>query len=660
MVSQVMHVLKTGSRASTEVNGTAPPFWILRITNTRLADIFLDICGVPSKEATRRSCFSLLTRISPSIAEFWEEINQRGDSRPVFEGDAQSLVDEFLSMHQLSDTAKQNLIFLIEHLMKRKSDPIAVVENFKNTLTAMVASDGFEKQGRALKRIEDAARAVRNLSALVDRLVDFTNPITGSSVSIDERSVASRPVYISIDLGLRQRRRHYHGGILFQAIYLPEDIFTDALDPELDNDCLLSPSGKGIKVAEGGDFSELVRKYRPPGNFADAAFSTYTSAPVPIALGVRILVGKLVEICYMQSAVQSETSIRELEEASGSSSNNALVAIRKSLSHPFYYMDTIQCVVASPHGLDTASTSDRFRVACRLWCEGISAEYLPHSGLFLSLVKRMRDEPEDGSGASDWTLTELYGVCALLGVPYCVIVQPHLVKERKCVRVRKIDSDMLSQGVGSGVSGETIVPLDALAATLKEGLSLGNHNYSTSSSQGAVMLSSELSSSNMKPQRESSQSLATIDCVIVEDDGYYNSSNISKSETPRWKTYLKAQKRVERSSESFLSSMKTMNQGNGLFVFSCSLPFFVLRQYGTSLLRHEKNHMLTTLAFQETESEKYKKSLKTLSAAIDHAMKRHRIADILLHSSLEDRFDLVSLSLPEKKPHQSHRGRYQG
>lgn len=66
----------------------------------------------------------------------------------------------------------------------------------------------------------------------------------------------SYPAYISIDLGLRQKRKHYSGRMFFQATLLQNDFFQE------DGQTTTNPflNGRGIRIAEGGRYDDLVRQ----------------------------------------------------------------------------------------------------------------------------------------------------------------------------------------------------------------------------------------------------------------------------------------------------------------------------------------------------------------------------------------------------------------
>ena len=65
--------------------------------------------------------------------------------------------------------------------------------------------------------------------------------------------------------------------------------------------------------------------------------------------------------------------------------------------------------------------------------------------------------------ASDWSMDELCGVCSLLKIPFVVIVQSHLLRDKGAVRLRRIVFD----AIGTTTTGnETFVELERLASTI--------------------------------------------------------------------------------------------------------------------------------------------------------------------------------------------------
>lgn len=77
----------------------------------------------------------------------------------------------------------------------------------------------------------------------------------------DSHTVPSKnlscPAYISIDLGLRHKRKHFSGRMFFQAILLQDDFFQGDREANTTNGMY---GGKGIRIAEGGRYDDLVRQ----------------------------------------------------------------------------------------------------------------------------------------------------------------------------------------------------------------------------------------------------------------------------------------------------------------------------------------------------------------------------------------------------------------
>lgn len=656
---------------------TTTPLWYLRLNHTRLADSILDLLGIPAKDSTRRAALSILSRFtSPSPQSLSHYVAAKkvglGRRQPFNKTDQLKqlgiLIDEAVALYGMSRSAAQRLRSFVESCLPLPPELNESIESLKKAITMIRSHDSGEIDPRRLKRFEEAAKSLRSIKDLGSLLSSLkADPLTTRHEPCNNGSM-SRPLFISLDLGLRQRRKHYHGGIIFQCITLPEDFFED-LNPDETNEVIISQNGRGIRVAEGGNFSDLVRRHRPPGNFATVLVNSYTAAPIPACAGVRIAVGKLTELIYLDATAYrrnpSDTwsdSIQKLSDKHG------IQLLRQSLAHPFSYAESVKVVVVSVNGMDTASCRERFIVASRLWAEGISAEYLPQSGIMLSLLKRLREDASDSAGASDWSLQELFGVCAILNIPFVVIVQPHLFSKGS-VRLRRYPYDSLSPGQGSSTSSnEIFVSLNDLASTI-----LGDTDLLEEGNEEQVE-GNAASSSSKKDTR--------VECIFIDNDQYFgNDRELGKNETPHWKTYMKAMKGITLSAESYLSSLQdsssTLAPGMpGLPVFAAAdVSFWALRDFGTALMRREAKEQSAVGASNETieRHPKYKRVLKTLASAIDNYMRRHglwtgntvnhhsgggisssfhgqrrtsgstSLLTILLYSKSDDRFDLVTL-----------------
>jgi hypothetical protein len=268
--------------------------WYLRLTHTRLSDSILDICGVPQKDPLRRLCLRLLTQFTappPSkLSRFLPIKRKRSNSRYTEHNPKELLLASLESAtetHGLPKSAAKSLeLFILGGCMPLPLDITEAMERIKMSLLKLrhQSDKGKTADPRRFKRFEDAGKSLKHLVNLVQLLYSIgIGPLFGSKESSNVTPL-NRPLYISLDLGLRQRRNHYHGYTLYQCISLKESYFDDVAsgDDEFEtNETIISSSGPGLKIAEGGRYDDLVRRYRPPGNFGSALLNQYTTAPIP-------------------------------------------------------------------------------------------------------------------------------------------------------------------------------------------------------------------------------------------------------------------------------------------------------------------------------------------------------------------------------------------
>lgn len=308
---------------------------------------------------------------------------------------------------------------------------------------------------------------------------------------------------------------------------------------------------------------------------------------------------------------------------------------------------------------DSGSQHERAIVAARLWTEGVSAEYLSQSSVMLSLVRRIGSATDD-SGESDWSLTELHGVCALLKIPFIVVVQPHLLKDKCSVRLRQVTID---SGQTNNIN-ERLVALDDLAPNI-----LGAVMSGESQEDVALNLTSHIT----REQRGRSTQAASVKCIYIDNDTYYGvERESSKTDTP--KTHLRSMKTIALSAESFIKGLQDSSRLGSTGVPSipvfalADVSFWILRDFGTALMRRERKEQSATGACNEIierHGAKHKRSLKTLGVAIDNYMRRcglwshgpgsdqshsesSTLVSLLLYSKVDDRFDMITLSCCNK------------
>jgi hypothetical protein len=198
---------------------------------------------------------------------------------------AEDILEKFLSdlvsTHDLRASAADNLRKFFTICMPLPGNANEAIERILVAISKLRPTEAAEPDRRRLGR--DISKHLKHLSSLIQLLNSVgISPHLGSDAK-GKTEALNQPLFISIDLGLRQRRKHYHGQVLFQCIALPDEYFdqiTSIVEVQETNDTILS-SGKAFKIAEGGRYDDLVRKSRPPGNFGSALFHEYTAAAIP-------------------------------------------------------------------------------------------------------------------------------------------------------------------------------------------------------------------------------------------------------------------------------------------------------------------------------------------------------------------------------------------
>ena len=657
VVQQVITLLHSKKSGKLPFDAESP-LWFLRIGHTRLSDAILDLCGVPAKETIRKYLYDLFSHfLAPSPFT----LMTHGKAKKARKQNCRSALEARLEQAVSTLGLPQEAVKKIEIVCTETPMPSKGRESvayLKKVISKLRSSEGADvADPKRLKRFEDSAKNLRHLSDLIDLLEVHLKPLIGPRANSTYGLV--RPLFLSIDLGLRQRRKTYHGGIIFQAIVLPDNYFDDLKDEESNEELILS-SGKGLKLATGGEFSELVRKNRPPGNFASTFLQHYTTSPIPFCFGVGFSVGKLVELLYVNAAMDNIDGLNE------TSSISDISQMRKLLGHPLGNAKSVDVVIASSHGMDSLSLEERFLVATILWSEGVAAEYLAHSGVMLSLLKRIREDIQQPTTTSDWSLQELYGVCALLKIPYVVIVQKHLLKEKNSVRLIRVAVD--STGNNGSISSESLVSLENLAGVILDGSLMESEVVEVDLNQNAQTHLAAPSSTKVTRGR--------VNCILIDNDAYFGGDHeVSKSDTPHWKTHLKMIKKVEFQAETFLSSIGDPHDYAiyGVPVFAVSdATFWALRDFGTALMKLEDKEQSAKGAYLETSEKypKYKRSLKTLADAVDSYIRKAKIwkgnskestsslLTALLYSKNDDRFDAITFNLQShSQNHSTHSSR---
>ena len=88
-----------------------------------------------------------------------------------------------------------------------------------------------------------------------------------------------------------------------------------------------------------------IRKFRPPGNFASIQLDHYTAAKIPLGVGVRFFVRKMVERLYMDAAM-SKSEVHSKELASDGSFSGGVKTISSFLMYIVNRKQILSCWIA--------------------------------------------------------------------------------------------------------------------------------------------------------------------------------------------------------------------------------------------------------------------------------------------------------------------------
>lgn len=256
-------------------------------------------------------------------------------------------------------------------------------------------------------------------------------------------------------------------------------------------------------------------------------------------------------------------------------------------------------------------------------------------------------------------------------IPFVIIVQSHLLRDKGSVRLRCVSIDGALDTTGS-TTNEQIIDLENLAFTIKD-LSAQMASLDEVSSPENHLVRDATSTG--QTGQESRNQKASVDCIYVDHDQYYDPDRqVSKTETPNWKVVLKTMKSISQRGEQFIAGMmdpSLVEAGDSLPIFAVAhISFFALRDFGTCLMKRSRSERSAVGACREVAEEypKFKRIIKTLGSAIESFMKRqgywiasgHQstgknghhhgspssgpvLVTVLLYSRADDRFDMLSL-----------------
>lgn len=256
----------------------------------------------------------------------------------------------------------------------------------------------------------------------------------------------------------------------------------------------------------------------------------------------------------------------------------------------------------------------------------------------------------------------------MLHIPFVVVVQQHLLRERKSVRLRQT-TDLSS--VQNGCH-EKFVHLNNIASEIKEILSSSTRtlrsipndkneydNNIPASPFDRQSSTIQRETSTIRP-RSISTSSPDLEYIYVDSDQFYlDPDKTGSGKDPKLKNILKVIKKVQLKADSFIQ-----NELHKTFI-TVELPFRICREFNSIAMFGSGISIVASTADFQTKHPKYRKTLKTFAMCLDFMVRRfsestsssgssntgsrssHKesILSILVYAQADDRFDLLTLDV---------------
>ncbi|TMW60526.1 hypothetical protein Poli38472_000568 [Pythium oligandrum] len=404
----------------------------------------------------------------------------------------------------------------------------------------------------------------------------------------------SGPMCTRIDLGLSQRPERYASGFIFQAVLVAQ---TSSHQPAVSTGKAATST---LVIAEGGRYDQLISRFKLP--------AAYMKAANIAAMGVRFSVDKMV------SCVLASLQITAMGEAKNTlSTNGEIVCGGRS-------------VLVCSAGKATDTVLLRLQIALMLWSHGLGADFLHPDPLHLE---------------------DLEDHCAQQRIPLMVIVQNHLMREKKHVKVRVVRNPSESDVVVN-VSGLVEFVQERLKTLGAGGASGGGADmYAHLHHHGAYGGSGSASHDTIGVSGGSSRDLssAAISSTPLFDVRVVDGKHYSK-ENRNYKQ-LDTQKVVRRVSKWITSSFSAKGE-DAMKVLSVDLPFALMRELSSALM----DHGAAGVDIVTANNPRYRKQIRYTAdelLALEPSSGRERY--MLLHSLVDDRYDLLSLATSTPSKH---------
>lgn len=386
----------------------------------------------------------------------------------------------------------------------------------------------------------------------------------------------SSQICTRIDIGLSPRPERYASGFIFQAVLTSSSSTVP-----------VTPSTKTATttqvIAEGGRYDALITRFKLP--------AAYVKASSVAAMGVRFSIDKIVS-CTAASLTPAAMEPKSMCAEIIGGARKILVCTAGKAS------DTVLL---------------RMQIALMLWGHGIGADYLHPDPMHLE---------------------DLEDYCLQQGIHWMVVVQKHMMREKKQMKIRSVKNPS---------EADAVVSTSSLVDTMVEllGSSKSSHLADVHGSGGRSAHTHDALSSSGGAGRDGAGSAGfqpIFDVKVVDGKHYAKDTGKNKNSSQD------SHKITRRVSKWITSSFSSRGE-EAMKVLSVDLPFAVARELSSALMEHGAEGLDSVSA----NNPRYRKQLRyTTDELLALTPSGGRERYVLLHSLVDDRYDLMSLAQSSK------------
>ncbi|OWZ19735.1 PEK/GCN2 protein kinase [Phytophthora megakarya] len=559
--------------------------YYLRFNDARMTRGILDLCRVPNR--ARREVLRLLS----NEVSFYVHAGPPSTQVPSLKPGRWKFVAKRLKHYGAPASAIDALkpFFLLPEDCLTSLDMIELeVQKLfaKNrTITNRDVTDGDVSSSSAdRKQIQKRDTQLRRI------VKDVNEGITSLRLLLQGMQFLqlSGPVCTRLDLGLSPRPERYTSGFIFQAILLGESS-CGGNTGDKSASLLVASTDNQIIIAEGGRYDALISRFK--------LTTAYAKASSVAAMGVRFAIDKIVSLL----AESMSSVLLEFK----SPATEVLTGGRKVL------------ICSAGKASDTMLF--RMQIAMLLWGQGISADYLHPEPLHLE---------------------DLEDYCAQQNVHWMVIVQKHMMREKQQVKIRAVKSHYEADIV------TTLTSLPENISELLANFGKSSHGDTPAGGRGHNHFGEGMNNNNSGggggSASSSGNTLQPIFDVRVVDAKYQSRDRNNRN-------YQLDTQKVQRRVSKWISSSFSSRGDEAMKVLSVDLPFALVREMSSALMEEGRSGIDTVCA----NNPRYRKQLKytmeeLLSLTPESNARVGRERYVLLHSMVDDRYDMMSLAPPSK------------